>query len=301
MRNIPSLTAIVLTYNEEIHLDRCLNSLKNVCQQIIVIDSFSTDATKQIAIDNDVQFFENAWINHAEQFNWALDNCKIETNWVLRMDADEYLLPNLETEILTKLDTLDVTINGVEIYLKRFFLNKTMKRGLGKIKMMRLFRKGKARVENRWMDEHIELLEGQSIVFNGEFADDNLNTIGWWTTKHNGYSICEAIDLLDVEFNLLNTAKSSNISEQALKKRKLKLKYIKSPLFLRSFGYFIYRYIFKFGFLDGKEGFLWHFLQGWWYRTLVDVKIYEIKKNCGRDVDKIKAYIKKEYKIDLTN
>ena len=160
---------------------------------------------------------------------------------------------------------------------------------------------GKGRVESRWMDEHIELLEGDTVSFKGEFSDHNLNTIGWWTAKHNAYSIKEAIELLDVEYNLLNTVKLSNISQQALKKKKLKLKYVKSPLFLRSFIYFIYRYILKLGFLDGKEGFLWHFLHGWWYRTLVDAKIYEIKKVSGGDVEIMKAYIKKEYKIDLTN
>ncbi|PHQ55832.1 MAG: glycosyl transferase [Lutibacter sp.] len=301
MNSNPSLTAIVLTYNEEQHLQRCLDSLKDVCQQIIVVDSFSTDGTEKIAIDNQVKFYENVWVNHAIQFNWALDNCPIATDWVIRVDADEYLSDELQVEIQEKLKLLPKSINGITIPLRRVFLNRHMKRGLGKIEMLRIFKTGKGRVESRWMDEHIELLEGDTVSFKGEFADHNLNTIGWWTAKHNAYSIKEAIELLDVEYNLLNTAKSSNISQQALKKRKLKLKYVKSPLFFRSFMYFIYRYILKLGFLDGKEGFLWHFLQGWWYRTLVDAKIYEIKKVSGDDVEIMKAYIKKEYKIDLTN
>jgi glycosyltransferase involved in cell wall biosynthesis len=297
--NIPSLTAIVLTFNEEIHLQRCLNSLKNVCSHIIVIDSFSKDSTKKIAEINNVTFCENPWVNYAAQFNWALDNCDITTDWVLRMDADEYLMPDLQNEILEKLNTIQEPINGVDLYLRRVFLGRHMKRGLGKIKMMRLFRYRKARIENRWMDEHAELLEGTSIVFNGEFADDNLNTIGWWTIKHNGYAIREAIDLLDIEYNLFGIERTDNLSEQAMQKRNLKLKYSKLPLFLRCFVYFVFRYIFRFGFLDGKEGFLWHFLQGWWYRTLVDAKIYEIKKHCGNDVVKIREYTKNVYKIEL--
>jgi glycosyltransferase involved in cell wall biosynthesis len=294
-----SVTAIILTYNEEIHLQRCLNSLKNVCSNIIVIDSFSTDNTKNIAERNNVAFYENPWVNHAAQFNWALDNCDVSTDWVLRMDADEYLMPGLQNEILDKLNTIQEPVNGIEFYLRRVFLSRHMKRGLGKIKMMRLFRYGKARIENRWMDEHAELLEGTSIVFNGEFSDDNLNTIGWWTTKHNGYSTKEAIELLDVEYDLFGTQNTANLSEQAMQKRNLKLKYIKLPLFLRCFAYFVFRYVFKFGFLDGKEGFLWHFLQGWWYRTLVDAKVYEIKKYCGNDNEKIKEYIKVKYNIEL--
>jgi hypothetical protein len=105
--------------------------------------------------------------------------------------------------------------------------------------------------------------------------------------------------LLNIEFNLLNINATAVLSEQALHKRNLKLKYVKLPLFFRTFTYFIYRYIFRLGFLDGKEGFLWHFFQGFWYRTLVDAKIFEIKKACGSDVEKMKIYIKSKYKIDL--
>lgn len=295
----PSLTAIILTYNEEIHIQRCISSLKDVCEEIIIIDSFSSDLTKEIALKNNVRFYQNPWVNHAVQFNWALDNCDISTSWVLRMDADEYLLPNLKSEILNNLQNLKEPINGVEIYLKRVFLGKTINRGTGKIKMIRLFRKGKARVENRWMDEHIELLQGELTTFQGEFVDDNLNSIGWWSQKHNNYSIHEAIELLDVEFDLFNKKGKVNLGDQASKKRNLKLKYVKLPLFFRSFIYFLYRYIFKLGFLEGKEGFLWHFLQGWWYRTLVDAKIFEIKKHCGNDVIEMKEYIEKVYKLKL--
>lgn len=300
MDNQPaSLTAIILTFNEEIHLQRCLDSLEDICQRIIVVDSFSTDKTKDIAIQNNCDFFENPWTNYSSQFNWALDNCGVNSEWVLRVDADEYLLPNLKKELTSKLSFVPYDVNGIEIFLKRVFLGKHMKYGLGRIKMMRLFRNGKARIENRWMDEHAEISGGKIETFKGEFADDNLNTIGWWTAKHNGYSIREAIDLLNIEFSLLGEESNDVLNEQAKRKRNLKMKYVKSPLFLRGFLYFLYRYIFKLGFLDGKEGFLWHFLQGFWYRTLVDAKIFEIKKACGHDVSLMKDYIKKNYTIDL--
>lgn len=300
MYKIPSLTAIILTYNEEIHLQRCLDSLKGVAQDVFIIDSFSTDKTKEIAEHNKVHFYQNPWINHSIQFNWGLENCTINTEWIIRIDADEYLTPELKIEIINNLMQLSQNISGVELPLKRVFLNRHMKRGLGEIKMLRIFRKGKAKVENRWMDEHIEILDGKTVTFKNAFADHNLNDIGWWTAKHNVYSNKEVIELLDVEFNLLDTNSNVKLSEQALRKRNLKLKYVKMPLFFRSFIYFIYRYIFRLGFLDGKAGFLWHFLQGWWYRTLVDAKIYEIKKECGTDVSKMIKYIKDVYNIDLS-
>jgi putative nucleotidyltransferase with HDIG domain len=136
--------------------------------------------------------------------------------------------------------------------------------------------------------------------FQNDFVDHNLNSLGWWIQKHNGYSVREAIDLINLEIPIVyNNNVSGILSTQAQQKRQKKLKYARMPLFWRAFYYFVYRYFFKFGFLDGKPGFLWHFLQGWWYRTLVDAKIYEIKKHCGNDPEKIKEFIANNYQIKL--
>lgn len=300
MDKVSSLTAIILTYNEEIHLQRCLDSLKDVVKEVFIIDSYSTDSTREIAKSNGAHFYQNPWVNYSLQFNWGIDNCSINTDWILRIDADEYLTPELQAEIKDNLPNLNTEISGIDVPLKRVFLNKHMKRGLGEIKMLRIFRKGKARLEDRWMDEHIEILEGTTVTFKNSFADHNLNNLSWWTAKHNSYSNREVVDLLDIEYNLINNNSHVKLSKQALMKRNLKIKYVKMPLFWRCFIYFIYRYFFRLGFLDGKEGFLWHFLQGWWYRTIVDAKIYEIKKECGTDVTKMIKYIKDIYKINLT-
>jgi len=298
--NEHSITAIILTYNEEIHLQRCIDSLRLICNRIIVVDSFSTDLTEEIAKSNNVEFKQNPWLNHATQFNWGLDNCDIISTWILRMDADEYLSNELIEELNQNLSIISENVNGITFPLRRVFLGKEIKRGTGNIRLLRLFKNGKGRSENRWMDEHILLESGDILDYKYPFSDDNLNNLSWWTQKHVGYAIREAIDLLNIELDLfegLNIKKS--ISKQAGIKRALKFSYAKKPLFLRSFIYFIYRYIIKLGFLEGKEGFLWHFLQGWWYRTLVDVHIYEIKKKCGNDVSKIKDYIKTVHHIDI--
>ena len=165
-------------------------------------------------------------------------------------------------------------------------------------------RKLEEELEDLEYEFNYELPVGQwvELEFKNEFADDNLNNLSWWTQKHVGYAIREAADLLDIEFGLTNTGstdENKQISEQAHQKRMLKHKYAMKPLFWRSFAYFIYRYFFKLGFLEGKEGFLWHFLQGWWYRTLVDAKIFEIKKACGNDKEKIIAHLKEHYNIVL--
>ena len=298
---ILDISIIILTYNEEIHIKRCIENVKPFTKDIFIVDSYSTDKTVEIAEQFGAKIYQNKWENnYAKQFNWALNNLPITTKWVFRLDADEYLSQELITELHKKLYTLPNNITGVITPLRRVFLGREIKRGTGGIKLLRLFQYKKAMSEVRQMDEHIVLLEGKSIEFKHSFSDDNLNNIGWWTTKHIGYAIREAIDLLDIELNLSsNNPSNTQLTQQAAAKRNKKLKYAKQPLFWRSFAYFIYRYFLKLGFLEGKEGFLWHFLQGWWYRTLVDAKVYEIKKACGNNVIKIKQYISEQYNIKI--
>jgi glycosyltransferase involved in cell wall biosynthesis len=296
------VSVIILTYNEEIHIRRCIERIRPIAAKIFVVDSFSTDRTIAIAEELGAVAYRHQWENnHARQFNWALENLPIQTEWVLRLDADEYLTEELITELQTKLPNLDSDVTGIVLPLRRVFMNRHIKRGVGKIFLLRIFKYGVGRCELRWMDEHINLDFGRQVIFQHEFVDHNLNNLGWWTTKHNGYAIREAIDLLDVELGLLSAdeTKPTIIGEQALAKRKNKLKYARAPLFWRSFAYFLYRYFLRLGFTEGKTGFLWHFLQGWWYRTLVDAKIFEIKKACGKDKEKIIAYIKDNYGIEL--
>lgn len=297
------ISAIILTFNEEMHIRRCLDNLSSIVKEVFIIDSYSTDKTLEIAKEYEiVTILQNKWVNYATQFNWGLKNAPIRTEWVIRLDADEYLLPELIKELEQEMPRLDKDVTGITLKRRHIFLGKWMKRGTYPVKLLRIFKNGKAICEERFMDEHIQLLEGTSIEMNNDFVDHNLNNISWWANKHVGYAIREAVDLLDIEFDLTGSAatdENKNINEQAQAKRMKKHKYARQPLFWRSFAYFIYRYFFKLGFLEGKEGFLWNFMQGWWYRTLVDAKIFEIKKACGNDKEKIVAHLKEHYNITL--
>ncbi|WDF68996.1 glycosyltransferase family 2 protein [Sphingobacterium oryzagri] len=297
------ISTIILTYNEEKHIERCIKNAQRFSKYVFLVDSFSTDRTKAIAESLGAIVYQNKWENnYARQLNWGLTNLPITTPWVFRLDADEYLSDELISEIHQEFPHIPSTVSGIVMERKMVFLGETIKKGNVQWNMLRLFRYGKGFCEERWMDEHIVLTEGSSVQWKNCFYDDNLNPLGWWIAKHNGYSIREAIDLLDIELNFLPkeiSDFSAEMSKDAEEKRSKKKKYANMPLFWRSFIYFIYRYFFKLGFTEGKEGFLWHFLQGWWYRTLVDAKIYEIKKHCGTNPDKIKAFVKENYQIDL--
>lgn len=298
------LTVIILTYNEEIHIRRCLENVCPIAKKVFVVDSPSTDSTVDICHE-----FDNVEVvvhkypgNQAEQFNWAIDNLKIDTQWVLRLDADEYLLPELLEELKAKLPSLPDDVNGVIFNRRHIFMGKWMKRGIYPVKLLRVFRYGKGRCEQRLMDEHIQLYEGRSVEFDHDFCDHNLNDLSWFCHKHVNYATREAVDMLDIEFDLTGAASTDddkNISRQAQAKRMKKHKYAKKPLFWRSFAYFCYRYFLKGACLDGKAGFIWTFMQGWWYRTLVDAKIYEVKKACGNDKDAIKKFIRDKWGLSI--
>lgn len=295
------ITVIILTYNEELHIQRCIENVKRFAKTIYVIDSYSTDRTTSIAESLGANVISHKWPgNQAAQFNWALNNISVETEWILRIDGDEYLLPELIEELETKLPSIESDVTGITFKRRLMFLGRWMKRGTYPVMILRMFRKGKAICEQRLMDEHIELLSGRNITFENDFVDHNLNNLNWWVLKHVNYAIREAAEMLDIEFNITgNDTGNRNLSEKTLQKRKLKLKYARQPLFWRSFAYFCYRYFFKLGCLEGKEGFLWSFMQGWWYRTLVDAKIYEIKKVCGNDKNKIVKTLKDNYNVEL--
>ncbi len=283
-----NLTVIIMTKNEEKNIEKCIKSFKNAASRFVIVDSFSDDNTKslceRIKKENDfaLDFYENKWIDYATQFNWALDNTSINTDWVMRMDADEELLPELADEIEEKLDKLPTDITGVVIRRRTIFMGKWIKHGGRYPEMLlRIFRNGMARCEQRLMDEHLILSKGKTVNFKYDLKDDNKKNLDWWTNKHNWYSNREVQDheatLKSVNDEAL--AGSGTSTNQAKIKRKIKNNgYYKLPKFFRAHLYFIYRYYFRLGFLDGREGKIYHFLQAYWYRFLVDAKMYEVEK-----------------------
>lgn len=296
------LSVIILTKDEELHIARCLENVNQFAKKVYVIDCHSTDGTQEIARSLGAEVIEHEWPgNQAAQFNWALDNIPIDTEWILRIDADEYLTDELIAELEEYIPIADDNVSALVLPLGRAFMGRILKHGIvNGISMVRMFRCGKARYENRQMDEHLNILDGEIHTCQNKFIDDNRMPLSFFIKKHDNYAQREACLLLEAE--IANDAINSNseeLAEVVQKKRKQKDWYSRLPLFTRAFAYFIYRYIFKLGFLDGKEGFLWDFLQGWWYRTLVDAKIFEIKKKCGNDPDKIKELLQTEYRVKI--
>lgn len=307
MPNKLDLTTVILTYNEEKHIRRCIENMMPISKRVILVDCFSKDKTKEIAEEMGAEVIEHAWPgNQSAQYNWFIDNVKVDTEWVIRMDADEYLLPELVEELKERLPGLPEDVTGIEFNRRHIFMGKWMKNGIYPIIFMRAYRNGCARYEERLMDEHLSLLRGRSVRFEHDFCDHSLMSLSEYCRKHVNYAEREAVELLDVEYNLSGQQDAGaahkgggQLGGQAESKHKRKLSYAKKPLFWRSFAYFCYRYFAKGSFLEGSAGFVFTFIQGWWYRTLVDANIYEAKRECGDDKTKLKEYIAREWGITL--
>ena len=292
------ITVIILTKDEELHIQRCITNLKRICSKIYVVDSFSTDRTCEIAAECGAVVLQNKYVNQAQQFQWALDNCPIDTEWVMRMDADEYLTDELVEEIKNTLPMLAKEITGVNLQLRVKFLGRTLRFGnLRPVRILRIWRAGCVYMEQRWMDERLVLTEGEVVTFKSPFIDENLNGLTAWTQKHNMYSNREIVTELDKQYGLFASGSDDSLAAR----NKQKSLYYKLPRFVRAAAYFIARYVFFLGFLDGVPGLIWLTLQAYWYRFLVDSKLYEIEKRLGKEPsrEEIKAYIRRYFNLDL--
>ena len=298
------LTVIVLTYNEQIHIERCLRSVKPIASRLFVVDSFSTDKTVEIARSLGAEVVQRKWKNYADQFQWAIEQCAPVSTWLMRMDADEYLEQETQEELQKLLLEIPGDIDGIYLKRKVLFEGQWIRHGgFYPHILLRLWRSGKGFIEQRWMDEHIILPPGaKTMLLKGHLVDDNLKGITFWINKHNSYASREAVDLLNNKYLLFGKDETLKLMNdpQARSKRVIKDRvYSRLPAGLRAFFYFIYRYIILFGFLDGRKGFLWHFLQGFWYRLLADVKIMEIEERSHGDALKIRQILRDEHGISL--
>jgi glycosyltransferase involved in cell wall biosynthesis len=282
MDSMPDITVIILTFNEARHIVRAIESVREIAREIIVVDSFSTDDTAALAIQAGGRVIENPFVNQARQFAWALSHGDIRTGWILRLDADEVIEPDLAMEIARAVPNMPADIAGVEFNRKHIFMGRWIRHG-GRypLRLLRLWRTGQGRVEDRWMDEHVVVKGGRTVALKGGFADVNLHDLGFFTAKHNSYATREAIEILNQRHRLF-TREGDEVryagTKQASLKRWIKERvYNQLPFWMGPVSYFLWRYFGQLGFLDHRPGLIYHFLQGGWYRFLVNAKVVELE------------------------
>ena len=266
------LTAIILTRNEEEYIAECIESIKPVTKRIVVVDSFSDDKTVSIAQEVGAEVHQHEFYNYAKQYMYAVEVADVKTTWILRIDADERLTEESAAE-LEKLcnENENTDVSGIVLRFYNMFLGKPMMHGgMYPWRKLSVYKAGIGNIEDRNMDEHIILKSGTTIEAKKDSKHLAFRGLTFFTNKHNWYSTREAMDYFE----------QKNVStENADFKTRLKMKvYYKLPLGFRSWLYYAYRYYIRLGFLDGKEGQIFAFLHAYWYRFLVDAKIYEHEK-----------------------
>jgi len=299
-----SLTAIILTFNEEIHIERAVRNAQRVASRVCVVDSFSTDRTREIATELGAEVSKHVFKNYASQFQWALDSLDIRSEWVMRLDADEYLDDACVNDLLARLTVLPAGVTGTLMRLKVIFQGRWLRfGGYYTTDLLRIFRRSAGRIEQRWMDEHIALSHGQTIRLRGNLVHDELKPFHFWVDKHNRYATRAMLDFINLDTQLFEADRGVRYADnsQAHAKRVLKEKlYHRLPLYLRAFLLFFYRYVVRLGLLDGRQGFLFHFNHSLWYRLLEAVKIEEARRYIAEHgVEAFKDHVLRTYGLNF--
>ena len=276
------LAIVILSYNEEQNLPDCLRSLKGLDCEVFVVDSGSTDRTVQLARLAGAHVEDHPFENYAAQRNWAQQNLPIQSDWILHLDADERLTPELVREIRKALGVRGEEkgadeIDGFLLRKRTFFMGRWIRHG-GHYPSyhLRLFRKEKGHCEERLYDQHF-VVDGKIGKLKNDYLDVLTSDLNTWTQRHMRWAELEARELLFAD-NGNGQVRPSFFGNPIERRRWLRTGlYGRSPLFIRPLLYWIYRYFLRLGFLDGKEGFIFHFLQGFWFRLLVDIKLDELR------------------------
>lgn len=269
------ITAIILTKNEELNIRRCIESLQDLPDRIVVVDSGSTDATVQIAKTLGAEIYVHPFKHYADQFNWALKNTDIKTTWVYRIDADEEITPELKLEIQAECKKhRNDDVNGFLMKHKLFFLGRyLMHGGAYPFIKMTIFKPAYANFEDRAMGEHVVLQTGSSITLKNDCLHYDCKDLTSFVSKHNSYASREVTDY----YARQNKQQSALYQQAEITKRLRDGLYYKLPKFFRAKLYFWYRYYLQLGFLDGTAGKIYALIQAYFYRVLVDAKIYEFE------------------------
>jgi glycosyltransferase involved in cell wall biosynthesis len=268
-----SLSVIILTFNAEETVGATLDSAAQVSDDIHVVDSGSTDQTLAIAAARGARIVHHPFEDYGRQRNWAIDNLPLKYEWQLHLDADERLSPELARRIIALKGGFPADVDGYFIPRLIHFMGGPIRHGgMYPIWHMRLFRSGKGRCEDRRYDQHFKV-EGPSRQIDAPMIDDIRMSLTEWTVRHNRWSDAEVKELLAPSGNGVVAGRFGGNPVE--RKRALRGGYNRAPLFLRAFGLFFYRYVLRLGFLDGRPGLIFFALQTFWFRFLIDAKIYE--------------------------
>jgi glycosyltransferase involved in cell wall biosynthesis len=276
---------VVLTYNCEGVIQETLTMARRLDPRPLVVDSYSTDATLQ-RVGHEAEVVQRAFSNYGDQRNWAIAHLQTGSaqgaspDWQLHLDADEVLDDEAVAAIQRVLQAGDAAPHRA--YLLRridYFMGRRLRHSGLNPWHLRLFRTGEGACEQRLYDQHFVSSQPAGRLA-GCMHDKNAVSLNDWTSRHNRWSELEVAEMRGRHGDgAAGTALQPRLAGDARERtRWLKAVYYRLPSGLRAVAYFAYRYVFRLGFLDGREGLYFAFLQGLWFRMLVDAKMHEARQ-----------------------
>lgn len=280
---LEDITFVILTFNEDRRLPACLDSLGGLDAKIFAVDSFSTDGTVGLFVRGGIKYVQHPFINYGDQRRWAQKENPFKTRWVFHLDADERISNELRNWLQQDFPRLSGLHDGFFFSRRTVFMGRWIRWG-GHYPAyhLRLFRADRGHCEDKAYDQHFVVSGKVHTVKHADIIDTVTSDIASFVRSHERWASLEAEEAIS---GLRTGEVQSSLGGSPIeKKRWLKSNiYQRAPLFLRSFIYFVYRYVFRFGFLDGKEGLIFHVLQGFWFRFLVDAKILELRRKISNN------------------
>ena len=275
------VTVMIFTLNEELHLPSCLEALQ-WADDVVVVDSFSTDRTAEIAVRYGARFYQNRFAGFGSQRNWAIDNCRPKHDWILVLDADERVTPELATEIGDLTATAPRTVGAFRVKRRFYMWGRWLRfSSLYPNWVVRLIHRDRVRYVDRGHAE-TQTVQGEIRELVNDLIDENLRSIDEWFERQNRYARKEA------EYEIAAEARStlrSLMSRDPLSRRAA-VKRISWRLPLRPVAYFLYSYVWRQGWRDGRDGLVFCFMKAL-YQGMIVVKKYDARRRAipGMEID----------------
>jgi glycosyltransferase involved in cell wall biosynthesis len=286
------VTLLVTTRNEAANLERCLRSAHLFIDQIFVIDSDSEDETVSIA--RKYAEVVNLPYDHSKIipwiYQWGLDNLPIRNDWVMILEADQMLTPALKSELEQIFARGSIREDGFYVRRQQVFRGKALRfGGYGSKYMLKLFRRAAGELDPEETDTRV-YVKGVVARLRSPIIEENRkeDDILFYLQKHLRYADVfarEELQRREEGFKWKQKPRLFGTPDQRV--LWLKQLFFGLPLYIRPFIYFFYRYVILLGFLDGKQGAIFHFMQAFWFRLVWDIRLEELKKKGAPESDKL--------------
>lgn len=274
-----SVIVIILTFNCADSLAKTISAAQAVSSNIVCVDSDSTDGTREVATAMGCKVLRRAFRNYADQRNWAIAQAGAGYEWQLHLDADEVLDGTAVQSILQA--ARSNAADGFLLRRRTYFMGRPLRFGGTVTWHLRLFRTGRGRCEDRLYDQHF-ICDGKiRKLRSGWLHDMNVGSLTEWVTRHNRWSDLEAQELTRATADKSDRLKGALTADPRQRTRLYKGLYYRAPLYWRAVAYFLYRYLLRAGFLDGRVGLVYSVMQALWFRILVDAKVAQASSDCA--------------------